>query len=551
MKKSFLKLAVLALALALALGMSGCSRESDSHKHTFAAEWSSDEATHWHAATCGHTDQKKDQAAHETTAALSKDGTNHWKVCDVCGGNYEVTAHTWIHEDYQYDSESGKEIRTCTECIYVDDQEHQHETTAALSKDGTNHWKVCDVCGGNYEVTAHTEDTGTITTAPTCVTKGVKTYKCAVCEEVLRTEEIEVIAHTEDTGTVTTAPTCVTKGVRTYKCTVCEEAFRTEEIPELYSSPVDAETGLAATSSSTYIYFGVFPKTVLPETSDVTVDENVSVTMGANTYYKGSDANWYAKVKENCFGSSGYTYTDGTTVKQSGADSNRYFKVEPVKWKVLTNNYNNTGKALLLAENILTANVPYYEDYKNNRTIDRSLVYPNNYKHSQIRAYLNGLSYQGQSSEVTTWSGNGFLQTAFTATAQSKIAETEVDNSAASTTDAGNNILEATCEACENTSDKIFLLSESEVTNSDYGFAAYNSYGVGNARIRVTTDYAKANYALQSITDGYGGDWLLRSPNCYYCNFVHFVLYDGNADINDFVNVWAFGVVPALSISLQ
>ena len=116
----------------------------------------SDEATHWHAATCGHTDQKKDQAAHATTAALSKDGTNHWKVCDVCGGSYEVIAHTWNHEDYQYDSESGKEIRTCTECSYVDEQEHQHKTTAALSKDGTNHWKVCDACGGNYEVTAHT-----------------------------------------------------------------------------------------------------------------------------------------------------------------------------------------------------------------------------------------------------------------------------------------------------------------------------------------------------------------------------------------------------------
>ncbi len=548
MKKSFLKLTGLALAAALALGMSGCSSDSDSHKHTFAAEWSSDEATHWHAATCEHTNQKKDQAAHETTAALLKDGTNHWKVCDVCGGNYEVTAHTWNHEAYQYDSESGKEIRTCTECSYVDDQEHQHETTAALSKDGTNHWKVCDVCGGNYEVTAHTEDTGTVTTAPTCVTKGVRTYKCAVCEEVLRTEEIEVIAHTEDTGTVTTAVTLTSDGVRTYRCKSCDSEVRTEVItkPVLYESPVDAETGLAATSSSTYIYFGVFPKTVLPETSDVTVDENVSVTMGANTYYKGSDANWYAKVKEQCY-DTGYNYTDGTTVKQSGADSNRYFKVEPVKWKVLTNNYNNTGKALLLAEDILTANVPYYEDYQNNRTIDEKTVYPNNYKHSQIRAYLNGLSYQGQTSEVTTWSGKGFLQTAFTAAAQSKIAETEVDNSK-ETTGYSEDTYAATY-ACENTTDKIFLLSESEVINSDYGFAAYDSYGKGNARIRVTTDFAKANYAWQKTTAGYGGYWWLRSPYYARSNTAHYVDYDGYADNDYSVSETRNGVVPALSIS--
>ena len=458
-----------------AILLAGCSSDSDSHKHTFAAEWSSDEATHWHAATCGHTDQKKDQ-----------------------------TAHTWNHEDYQYDSESGKEIRTCTECSYVDDQEHQHATTAALSKDGTNHWKVCDACGGNYEVIAHTEDTGTITTAPTCVTKGVKTYKCAVCDEILRTEEI----------------------------------------PELYSSPVDAETGLAATSSSTYIYFGVFPKTVLPETRTVTVDETVSVSMGANTYYPGSDGNYYAKVKENCCVSSGYTYTDGTTVKQSGADSYRYFKVEPVKWKVLTTNYN--GKALLLAEDILTANVSYYEDYQNNRTIDGKTVYPNNYKHSQIRAYLNGLSYQGQTSEVTTWSGNGFLQTAFTATAQSKIAKTEVDNRK-ETTGYSEYTYAADC-ACENTTDKIFLLSESEVINTAYGFAAYDSSGQGNARIRVTTDFAKANRAYQSTTAGIGGDWRLRSPSSD-SSYARIVNVDGYAGNDGSVYDKPCGVVPALSIS--
>ncbi len=269
--------------------------------------------------------------------------------------------------------------------------------------------------------------------------------------------------------------------------------------------------------------------------------------MGANTYYKGSNGNYYAKAKENCYESSGYTYTDGTTVKQSGADSYRYFKVEPVKWKVLTNNYNNTGKALLLAEDILTANVSYYEDYQNNRTIDGKTVYPNNYKHSQIRAYLNGLSYQGQTSEVTTWSGNGFLQTAFTATAQSKIAETEVDNSKETTGYSESTY--AANYACENTTDKIFLLSESEVINSDYGFAAYDSYGVGNARIRVTTDYAKANYAYQNTTAGYGGLWWLRSPFYNNSSYVRYVYFDGNATTYSYGYPTRGGVVPALSIS--
>ena len=490
--------------LVAAVIFAGCSNDSDKHKHSWSTEYASDATTHW--IKCSGCTEIKDKSVH-TAAVLSRNETNHWKVCDVCGGNYEVTAHTWNHEDYQYDSESGKEIRTCTECSYVDDQEHQHATTAALSKDGTNHWKVCDACGGNYEVTAHTGDTGTITIAPTCVTKGVRTYKCTVCEVVLRTEEI----------------------------------------PALYSSPVDAETGLAATSSSIYIYFGVFPKTVLPETSDVTVDENVSVTMGANTYYKGSDRNYYARVKENCCGSSGFTYTDGTTVKQSNAYSSRYFKVEPVKWKVLTNNYNNTGKALLLAEDILTANVQYYVLPFSERTIGINTVYPNNYKYSTIRAYLNG-KYESEDTQAkTAYVNTGFLQTAFTATAQALIADTEVDNSKETTGHSESSY--AATYACENTTDKIFLLSESEVINSDYGFAAYNSYGEKNARIRVTTDFAKANCAYQSKTNGYGGYWRLRSPFYDYSFLTRFVCEDGNVNRTDSVNTTNNGVVPALSIS--
>ncbi len=517
--------------------LAGCSSESESHKHTFAAEWSSDEATHWYAATCGHTDQKKDQAAHETTAALSKDGTNHWKVCDACGGKFEVTAHTWNHEDYQYDSESGKEIRTCTECSYVDDQEHQHATTAGFLEDETNHWKICDACGDTYEMNVHREDEGTVTTA---LSKD-QTNHWKVCDAC--GGKYDVTSHTEDEGTVTTAVTLTSDGVRTYRCKSCDFELRTEVItkPVLYESPVDAETGLAATSSSTYIYFGVFPKTVLPEGSIVTVDETVSVSMGANTYYPGSDGEYYAKVTAMTYRSS-YKYTDESATT-SGAV--RYFKVEPVKWKVLTTNYN--GKALLLAEDILTANVPYYKS-AGDRTISNNTVYPNNYKYSTIRAYLNGKYESDDTQGKTAFENKGFLQTAFTATAQSKIAETEVDNRKETTGYSESTY--AADYACENTTDKIFLLSESEVINRDYGFAAYNSRGRGNARIRVTTDFAKANYAFQNnINDGYGGYWWLRSPSCKYSDYVPHVDDGGHAYTNYYVGYKEYGIVPALSIS--
>lgn len=309
-----------------------------------------------------------------------------------------------------------------------------------------------------------------------------------------------------------------------------------------YETPVDAESGEVATAASTYVYFGVFPKTVLPESSGVTVDETEIKIMGANTYYMGNDGNWYEKVTENRDGSSGYIYSDGTTVKHKSAASTRYFKVEPIKWKVLTTDYNGTGRALLLAEDILTANVPYYDVSLSERTIGGNTVYANNYKYSTIRAYLNG-AYESDDEQTKTYEGKGFLQTAFTSSARLLIAETEVDNRAETT--GYNESTYATKYACENTTDKIFLLSESEVINSDYGFDS-NPYVSIATRNRVPTDYAKANHAYQN--DGSGGTWRLRSP--YYDDSYYALgVCDRGGHSHSTVNVTSDGVVPALSIS--
>ncbi len=316
-----------------------------------------------------------------------------------------------------------------------------------------------------------------------------------------------------------------------------------------------AGTDGTAGPEGNYVHFGDWPQTI--KADSVTVDESQSVTMGANTYYKGSDGAWYAKCTEKANGS-GYKYSDGTDVAQASANSTKYFKVEPIKWRVLTDNYS--GKKLLLAESILI-NCAYYDYYNVNRSIGGNTVYPNNYKESRVRAYLNGLSYtkkESDSAEQVTDSsflGKGFFQTAFTSTAQSQIADTTVDNSADSTTDSESNITKATSYACENTSDKIFLLSEQEVTNSDYGFAAYNVYkGDSNGttestRIRMTTDWSRAGGAYQNTNAGYGGWWWLRSPGCSNSGFARDVGNRGSAEGYDYVGRDYAVVVPALSIN--
>jgi len=326
-----------------------------------------------------------------------------------------------------------------------------------------------------------------------------------------------------------------------------------------------AGTDGSAGTEATYCTFGDWPQTIKAES--VTVDETKSVTMGSMTYYLGSDSNYYAKCTENGFPyyhtysdgtrvAHNYTYSDGTTVAWASDNSTKYFKVEPIKWRVL--NPSASGNKILVAESILTANVDYYDYHDVNRTIDGKTVYPSNYEHSKIRAYLNGLSYvvkANASAEQTTdstYNGIGFLQTAFTSSAQSLIATTTVDNSAASTNTASNakqwnsGINDF---VCENTEDKIFLLSEKEVTTADYGFTEYNVYE--SSRIRQPTDFAKANYAyaFPDNSVNYGGWWWLRSPSAGFNYMAHIIFYDGIANSVKEFNEEGSSVVPALCLS--
>ena len=317
-------------------------------------------------------------------------------------------------------------------------------------------------------------------------------------------------------------------------------SYKLHAIPQIlteYTSPNNTD------DSWTYVAFGDWPQTI--KSDDVTVDETKSRKMGMLTYYLGSDGNPYVKTEEKADGSGDqYKYSDGTQAGQGGT-SEKWFKVEPIVWRVLTENYLvpsedgtkiASGNALLLAEKILTGGIPWDDD-------------KNNYMESYIRKWLNGNSSSGEQSD---YSGDaGFLQTAFTTSAQNLIANTIVDNSAASTTDAGQNKVQATKYACGNTEDKIFLLSEQEVTTEDYDFDFYTKQGEGNTRIRVTTDYAKATGTYQGQKTYEGGSWKLRSPFNTDINTLLSINSGGSAHTNSNVSRIYVGVVPALSISLQ
>ena len=327
--------------------------------------------------------------------------------------------------------------------------------------------------------------------------------------------------------------------------TVDVASYQFTETVQAYEYP-DGQTGTASATSipkvdnPVYKKFGDWPQTI--KGKDIEIGSN-TLTRGSLDFYVGSDGNYYVKTEEKANGSGDeYKYSDGTQAGQGGT-SEKWFKVEPIVWRVLTENYLvpsedgtkiASGNALLLAEKILTGGIPWDDD-------------KNNYMESYIRKWLNGNSGSEKQSD---YNGDaGFLQTAFSTSARNMIAETTVDNSAASTTDAGQNLTQATKYACDDTKDKIFLLSEKEATTKEYGFGEYGASGQGNTRIRVTTDYAKATGAIHNAGEG-GWCWL-RSPDNSK-GWVHRTNYDGATDYySKFNSDICEGIVPALSISLQ
>ena len=245
----------------------------------------------------------------------------------------------------------------------------------------------------------------------------------------------------------------------------------------------------------------------------MTVDESETYSVGEFTYYKGSDGEWYAK------------------------SADKYFKVEPIKWRVLTTDYNGTGKKLLHAEKCLIAK-NFCEEYMSN------------YQNSGIRKWLNS---NANPYPVSDHSGpGGFLKTAFTAAELAKIADTSVDNSARSTNpdaDANryNNGINIYASDTA-TTDKIFLLSCQELTKSAYGFEddlSENSYVNNVNRVRQVTKYVKTN--------GISASWLFwwTRSLCYNRtaggNLAQTIGESGMGMSGNQVNATG-GVVPALCL---
>lgn len=272
------------------------------------------------------------------------------------------------------------------------------------------------------------------------------------------------------------------------------------------------ESNSAEIELNTIIQFGQWPQTV----ADVSENDLSPTGKTYNGYQEFSDktGNKYVKVESASVHGSGYTFSDGKACQK---ENTYWFRVEPVSWRVIAIK-GRSGK-MILSENILTAAIPYCKT-RNVRAIDAETVWPNNYKYSNIRSFLN----------------DDFYESCFSEEEKAKITEILVKNGEETTSSRINTF------ACEDTRDRIFLLSYQDLCNSEYGFAGDSD------RVKQPTDFALANNAYKSSKEGQGGWWWLRSPYGGVSYYARTVWGGGNLDYKDYIDNPSMGLVPALVI---
>lgn len=282
------------------------------------------------------------------------------------------------------------------------------------------------------------------------------------------------------------------------------------------------------------VYFGSYPQSEVTS-KDGSIyntlknatgwDENNDITIGGTKYrrLKGEDATYY----DTSDSSSYYNWNDSYKTYH-------YFKYQPIKWRVLNRNGND---ALLLADVAL-------DDQKYNTNCADVT-----WETSSMRSWLNGYG-ASVNQPKTDYSRKNFINSAFTSTQRNAIKTTNVVNN--------SNIYYGTAGG-NNTSDKVFLLSESEVyptgTAADYGFVKDIN---DEARRSRCSTYAYAmgtwrSYDTDAEPTEYNGNtwWWLRSPGCVSYSAVEVDNGGWVSGEGSFVHDSNDGVRPALHLNLS
>lgn len=284
------------------------------------------------------------------------------------------------------------------------------------------------------------------------------------------------------------------------------------------------------------VYFGSYPQSEVTS-KDGSIynalknatgwDENNDIMIGETKYrrLKGEDAT---------YATSGYEHRYDWN---NNYKAYHYFKYEPIKWRVLNRNGND---ALLLADVAL--------DSQMYNTNDTDAIW----EISSMRSWLNGYG-ASVNQPKTDYSKKNFINSAFTSIQKNAIKTTNVVN---------NNNINYEVAGGKNTSDQVFLLSTSEVYNTDtaagYGFVKDSETDDEARRSRCSTyAYAMGTWRYYDTDEEYtkyNGNvcWWLRSRGYFSDSAISVDYGDGLIDLIDGdVTDNGNGVRPALHLNLS
>lgn len=265
---------------------------------------------------------------------------------------------------------------------------------------------------------------------------------------------------------------------------------------------IEEDTTMTAGQKVTWdcIYFGSYPQSeitskdgsVYNKLKNATSWDNNDTTIDGVKYrrLKGEDATQHAYSGGS---EQYYDWNDDYTTYH-------YFKYEPIKWRVLNKDNND----VFLLSDIVLDDQRYNEKWA---TIT--------WEKSSMRSWINGYKASENQPEID-YSNKNFIDTAFSTAQKNAIKTTKVENR--------NNIHYGSAgQGGNDTSDKIFLLSEREVYNTDdakkYGFVLDGEVYDEARRCKCST-YAYAMGTWRNIEDSEcNGNalWFLRLPGgfCY------------------------------------
>ena len=256
---------------------------------------------------------------------------------------------------------------------------------------------------------------------------------------------------------------------RTYTAT-----FSTE-----YSDTYKRNHGIIPVKNTTYntITYGLYPQTYVSDSTLINKLNTLSPESNGWYFY---DNEYYATtLAATSSGASYYEFRNGTKIVNG---TKYWFKCEKITWNILE---NNNGVYYLLTSSILDTQQWYHSQEL------RESIRPNNYKYSDIRAWLN----------------DDFYNSAFSLDDE-HVVTANVDNSPEST----HSIYNSYC--CEDTLDNVCLPSYQDYINEDYGFE--DTAESSTTRKARGTDWALARglYYSNSYNKYYSPYWT-RSPARY------------------------------------